>query len=242
MVSTGFKTDQGKRRENNEDALFVLPEQQFYIIADGVGGHNSGELASRMAVENIAEYVAAHPIDKLEGEEALRDYFSEALFCANRLIYEKAQNNPENTGMATTAVLAYIRDKKIYIANVGDSRAYLIRGEEIRQITEDHTYVNQLLLAGSITKEEAAVHPKRNMITRAVGGDRTVQPDYFQIDASLGDVLLLCTDGLFGEVPEEKIHSIVSAADSMHELAADLVNEANKRGGKDNISVICIRL
>lgn len=242
MVSTGFKTDQGKRRDNNEDALFVLPEQQFYIIADGVGGHNSGELASRMAVGNLAEYVAEHPLDQVEDEGALMEYFSSALSGANRLIYEKARSNPENAGMATTVVMAYIRKDKIYIANVGDSRAYLIREGELRQITEDHTYVHQLLLAGSITKEQAAVHPKRNMITRAVGGDKTVLPDYFQLAALPGDIFLLCTDGLFGEIPDDELCRMALSADSMHDLAAEFVTEANRRGGKDNISVICIKI
>lgn len=243
MVTAGFKTDQGMRRDNNEDALFVLPEQQLYIVADGVGGHNSGELASRLAVGYIAEYVSVKPIRSVTEDNRLREYFTDCLSCANRLIYERARSNPENAGMATTAVIAYLNDRnKAYIVNVGDSRAYLIRDKRIFQVTEDHTYVNQLLRAGSITKEEAENHPKRNMITRAVGGDKFVLPDFFQFETYPGDMILLCTDGLFGELSDQEICEMALGRRSMHELAADLVSEANKRGGKDNISVICIKI
>jgi len=243
MVTAGFKTDQGMKRGNNEDALFVLPEQKLYIVADGVGGHNSGELASRLAVGNIAEYVALHPIRQITDDNRLRDYFTDCLSEANRLIYEKAHSDPENAGMATTTVIAYLSENnKAYIVNVGDSRAYLIRDRRIFQITEDHTYVNQLLRAGSITKEEAEHHPSRNMITRAVGGERKVVPDFFQFETYPGDMLILCTDGLFGELTDQEICETALARRSMYGLAGELVKMANERGGKDNVSVICIKI
>ncbi|MBQ6949042.1 MAG: serine/threonine-protein phosphatase, partial [Firmicutes bacterium] len=133
-------------------------------------------------------------------------------------------------------------DEKGYVVNIGDSRAYLVRDGEIMQLTRDHTYVNELLMQGSISEEEARRHPERNMITRAVGGDPTVRPDFFRFDLEPGDVILLATDGLFGELEDEIICSMVSAEPSMHQLAADLVEAANIHGGRDNISVVCIRV
>lgn len=242
MVTAGFKTDPGMRRGNNEDALFVMPEQQLYIIADGVGGHNSGELASRLAVGYIAQYVSLHPIKNIRDDQALQGYFMDCIKGCNLLIYQKSKSCPENKGMATTTVIAYINGGKAYIVNVGDSRAYLIRDREIRQLTEDHTYVNQLVRAGTITREEAKRHPKRNMITRAVGGDLMVLPDFFQFETCPGDMLILCTDGLFGELSEEEICRMAVSCRSMHRLSKDLVKEANERGGKDNISVICLKI
>lgn len=242
MVTAGFKTDQGMKRGNNEDALFVLPEQQIYIVADGVGGHNSGELASRLAVGYIAEYISIHPIKNITDDGRLKEYFMDCLKGANNLVFGKSRANPDNKGMATTTVMAYLSRNRAYIVNVGDSRAYLIRDRRIRQVTEDHTYVNQLLKAGTITEQEAACHPKRNMITRAVGGDLMVLPDFFQFEIYPGDMIILCTDGLFGELTDQEISKLALSHKSMHTLAGELVKEANKRGGKDNVSVICIRI
>ncbi len=242
MISVGFKTDRGMRREGNEDALFVLPEQQLYIVADGVGGHNSGELASRMAVGYIAQYVALHPLSNISGKTHLRKYFEKCFLGANELIFKKAQREGENEGMATTAVLCYLKDGIAYVVNVGDSRAYLIRGEGIRQITEDHTCVEALIKSGLLTREAAQSHPDRNMITRAIGGEPEVTPDFFRFDTCPGDIILLCTDGLHGELDPDRICELSRNAKTMHRLATELVDEANQRGGKDNISVICIKI
>lgn len=242
MISVGFKTDRGVRREGNEDALFVLPEQQLYIVADGVGGHNSGELASRMAVGYIAQYVALHSLAEIRGKTHLRKYFEKCFSGANELIYKKAQREGENEGMATTAVLCYLKDGVAYVVNVGDSRAYLIRSDGIRQITEDHTCVQALIKSGLLSTEEAMSHPDRNMITRAIGGEPEVAPDFFRFDTCPGDIILLCTDGLYGEMEPEGILELSRSARTMHRLATELVEEANRRGGKDNISVICIKI
>jgi len=144
--------------------------------------------------------------------------------------------------MATTAVLCYLRSGWAYIVNVGDSRAYLVRDGVLRQATEDHTYINEMLKQGMITEEEAAKRPDKNMITRAIGGEKSVRPDFFQFEISSGDVIILCTDGLYGEVEEPRIASLAVQNKSMHGLAGKLVEEANRCGGKDNISVICIKV
>lgn len=242
MISVGFKTDKGMLRNGNEDALFVLPDQQLYIVADGVGGHNSGELASRMAVGYIAQYAALNPVDKVQNKRDLRKYFQTCFDGANELIYQKARSETDNSGMATTCVLCYLRGGSAFVVNVGDSRAYLIRDGVLRQITEDHTCVQVMLKEGIISKEEAAVHPDRNMITRAIGGDSKLEPDFFQFDIFSGDVIILCTDGLYGEVGEESMLALAARTESMHRLANNLVDEANYNGGKDNISVVCIKI
>lgn len=242
ISSVGFKTDKGMLRGGNEDSLFVMPEQNLYIVADGVGGHNSGELASRLAVGYIAQYVALHPISELKTKRELKKYFKTCFEGANALVYEKATEEKENKGMATTAVLCYIRSGWAYVVNVGDSRAYLLRDGVVRQATEDHTYVNEMVRNGVMTSEEAKFCPEKNMITRAIGGTKNVHPDFFQFEVCPNDVIVLCSDGLYGEVTEEKIAALATKTDSMHGLAKLLVDEANKHGGKDNISVICIKI
>jgi protein phosphatase len=242
MVQIGFKTDPGKTRSVNEDALFVMPKQNIYIIADGVGGHNAGELASRTAVGCIAEYIGHNPIPNALSEEAIKKYFQTCMDMANTSVVELSKVGREFKGMATTAVILYIKSKKAYIINVGDSRAYLIRKETIKQITEDHTLVSQLLKEGTITKEEAWVHPMNNMITRALGGETQVDADFFHIDIVKDDILMLCTDGLHNEIPEQQMVAILKNSINMHEACSNLVRSANDHAGKDNITAICVRI
>ncbi len=242
MVSVGFKTDRGAVRTGNEDSLFVMPDQNLYIVADGVGGHNSGELASRMAVSYIAQYVAINPVTAIDSKIQLKRYFKNCFEGANELVYNKAGEDPAFKGMATTAVLCCIKDGWCYIVNVGDSRAYLVRDGELRQITEDHTCVRNLVNSGVITEAQALTHPDRNMITRAIGGDSFIVPDYFQFELCPEDIIILCSDGLYGEVPADTMLQIIEASgSSMHRLAKSLVAEANRSGGKDNISVVCLK-
>ncbi len=242
MVSVGFKTDKGRRRTSNEDSLFVLPEEQLYIVADGVGGHNSGELASRMAVGYIAQYVAMHPLSLVSDRRQLKQYFKNCLEGANELIFGKAQEDSANAGMATTVVLAYLRDNEAFVVNVGDSRTYLLRDNVLRQITVDHTRVREMVQDGLITEAEAEERPDRNMITRAVGGEARLRPDYFRFQVYPGDILILCTDGLYGQVSEERIAEIAGTVRTMHRLSKVLVEEANSNGGDDNITAVCVKI
>ncbi len=242
MISVGFKTDKGNLRSGNEDSLFVMPQQHLYIVADGVGGHNSGELASRMAVGYIAQYAAMNPVSAVESKKELKKYFRDCFSGANELIHNKSLEEEGNNGMATTTVLCYLDAGDCYVVNVGDSRAYLVRDGVMRQLTEDHTLVQDMLRSGLLTKEEAMTHPDRNMITKAIGGESTIEPDFYRFRTYPGDVILLCTDGLYGEVSADRILEMACSHSSMHKLAKALVDAANEAGGKDNISVVCIRI
>lgn len=242
MAQLGFKTDRGKKRENNEDSFFVMPAQNIYMVADGVGGHNAGELASMTAVECIAQYVIRHVESELENLETFERYFLQCLREANQKIFHLAKTDRENMGMATTVVILYLGEKKANFLNLGDSRIYLVRKGEISQLTEDHTYVNELLKGGTITKEEAEDHPQKNMITRALGGEARVQPDFYQVETEKQDVFILCSDGLYGEVSAGQICQVASAAKSMSDLSVDLVKMANANGGNDNITVVCLKI
>lgn len=239
-MNIGYFTDPGRRRTKNEDALRVLEDKKFFMLADGVGGNKSGEVASQGALDALQDYVEQNPLSGVAGREAMFRYFENAVNYVNEYIREMSQEKPEYNGMATTLVFAYVDGKILYIANVGDSRVYFIHNNEIHQITEDHTYVNDLLKMGAITKAEAAVHEKKNVITRAIGANAYNSPDCFNIFIEPDDKILICSDGLYDEVSEKDIMETFQSADSMQDCAKTLVDMANERGGSDNISVICI--
>ncbi|MDO4552173.1 MAG: Stp1/IreP family PP2C-type Ser/Thr phosphatase [Bacillota bacterium] len=241
-MQIGAQTDRGKNRDHNEDALLALEAESVFLVADGVGGHRAGEVASGTAAALLRQRLAARPLKGETDEDAVREYFLEYLQEANGTIEALARQNPENAGMATTAVLLYVGGSRAFVANVGDSRAYLLRDGVLRQITEDHTFVNQLLKEGTITDREACNHPSRNMITRALGGEETVAPDFYLFPVFEGDVLLLCSDGLYNEVEEEAIGRHAEEASDMQSLADRLVALANENGGGDNITVVCVRI
>ena len=242
MIQVGFKSDKGLRRTNNEDAYFVVPSDNIYMVADGVGGNNAGEIASRTAVSVIAEYIRENPVTDKKTEAELKEYFMQCLVKANTEIYGMARRHQENRGMATTIILVYVAGKQAYVVNVGDSRMYVCRNGLMSCITEDHTYVTELLKQGLITAQQAKNHPQRNMITRAIGGDATVQPDFFRVELEEGDVLMLCTDGLYDEVEESKMAGIIGESESMSDACRCLVNAANRSGGRDNITVVCLKI
>ena len=242
MTQVGFKTDNGKMRERNEDSLFVMPQEEIYIVADGVGGQNSGELASSTAVKSIAEYIKANSLHGIVDEENLRIYFWECIKNANQIIYQTAKRSIENAGMATTVVLLHLAKGNAFFVNVGDSRAYIYRGGQISQVTEDHTYVNELVKGGSITKEQAEIHPQKNMITRALGGNDKILPDFYRLETMKNDIIILCTDGLYGELTVDEIRDLAAASNSMSTLSRNLVQRANQNGGNDNITVICLKI
>lgn len=241
-MQVGFKTDQGRHRKNNEDACFVLLPEKLFVICDGVGGGNSGEIASRTAVGVIADYFKSHLLNNLISKEEIISAFQYAIDNANNTIYNTAITHEENTGMATTLVLFYIRNDKAYIANVGDSRAYVYRKGLLQQLTEDHTYVNSLVKAGIITKEQASNDSRKNMITRAIGAEATIEPDYFMVDILKDDIFMICTDGLYDEVKDKEIISILKQNEPMSDICQELINKANENGGHDNITTICIKV
>ena len=242
MVQIGFKCNRGIVREKNEDACFVIPSHDVYIVADGVGGNNSGEVASRTAVSEIASYVNDNDLRQYNEPDDIFGFFSEAIDRANEKIFTMGTVNEDNRGMATTIVLAYIFDGAAYIANIGDSRAYLLRSGVLSRITKDHTYVNELIDKGLITEEEAENHRQKNVITKALGADMAVGPDFYRLAVEKEDVLILCSDGLYGEVPPERIVDILEENDNMNDACTGLVDEALRLGGRDNITVICLKI
>jgi protein phosphatase len=242
----GFKTDIGRHRAGNEDALLVLPRQGVYLVADGVGGHNSGELAARKAVFGVERFLARSPIEAAHGAErpaaALMEYFLRCFREINADICALSAAEPANRGMATTAVLAHIMNGKLFVVNVGDSRAYIVREGGISRITTDHSVVNDMVERGELTEEEARVHPRRNEITRALGAEADVTPDFFVTELLPGDRIVLCTDGLYGELTDEDICGVVSRGANLNDTCRMLVDDANANGGSDNITVVCVEI
>ena len=244
MVSFGFRTDIGKVREGNEDALLLLPKYGIFAVADGVGGQNSGEIASRKAMTGIENFLKNNPLSgasELAGryrENWLNGYFARCLQKVNSEIMSAADSNPEMKTMATTVVLCYLDMESVYIVNIGDSRAYILRDGLLTQLTEDHTYVNKLISAGTLTKSEARIHPQKNIITKALGSTRNVEPDFYRFALEDGDRILLCTDGLHGELSDDEIAEILRQDIELNEIARKLVNAANAKGGHDNITVV----
>ena len=234
------ETNKGLMRENNEDSFIVEESERYnlYAVADGMGGHKAGEVASSIAIEVIRD---CFKINILKEDFKAPTFIIESIDAANDRIRKEALNKDEYSGMGTTITMAVIDldVNIIYIANVGDSRAYIIRNDEIIQITEDHTYVNELIKDGEITREEAKHHPKRNVITRAVGSEEYVHADIFEIELIDNDVILLCTDGLTTHLSDEKILSTIKEF-GCEEGVQRLIKLANDSGGTDNITVIIV--
>lgn len=247
-MKIGFRTDIGRRRSCNEDALLVLPKYRLYAVADGVGGRNFGEIASRKAVGSIEQFIKANPIDtsdNLEGKYRhnwFRGYFLRCFQKVNADIMAVARQEDAMAGMATTAVVAYIDGNVLYITNIGDSRAYIIRSGVISQLTKDHTYVNRLIEAGTLTKSEARDHPQKNMITRALGVDNFIEPDFYYYDIEEGDRIFLCTDGLHGELTDSEINACIATGEDANSICKRLVRTANEKGGGDNITVVYLEV
>lgn len=237
------KSVRGMKRENNEDAIFVsrpgdYPED-LYIVADGMGGHNGGEVASAEAVRAFIKYIVKnHPAAVKSGE--LLELMTEAAQFSNRAVFEKSRTSPELYGMGTTITASLISGGRAYIIHAGDSRLYVFRSGKLKQITKDHSYVMEMVKMGEITKEEAKVHPKRNIITRALGTDMELDIDATVLPLEESDVLLMCTDGLDNMVTDDRIEEILNKETKMEDKLAELIDTANEKGGFDNISIILI--
>ena len=242
MIRVGFKSDVGMRRSKNEDACFIMPNEQIYMVADGVGGENTGERASGMVVASIAQNIKKSKMIKLKSEDEICRQLNLFIEKANSEIREYAFEHTECFGMATTVVICYIKDKVAYFANAGDSRGYVYRKGKLYQVTEDHSYVNFLVKKGLISPDEAETHENRNKITKAVGAEAKVEADYYQTEIMDGDVILLCSDGLYGELSNDEICSLINDEGNMSSLAEKMVIEANGHGGRDNITVICLKV
>lgn len=239
MLKTFSITNIGKKRKLNQDYVYsseiaVGCLDNLFLVADGMGGHNAGDYASRVTVETIVERISAAE------ENDPKVVFNQAIQEANTLVRTKAAQIPELEGMGTTVVAATCKDDVLFVANVGDSRLYVANEHEIRQITRDHSWVEEMVQRGGIGREEARNHPDKNIITRAVGAESTVKVDFFTVQLKEGDKILMCTDGLTNMLEDEEIRMILEGARDMVEQAEELVEAANERGGRDNISVILI--
>ena len=231
-------TDVGLKREINQDSVLVNHDLGLFVVADGMGGHRGGEVASALAVETVQDFLR----DRLnEFRQAPKKLLVEAYREASARIHSKSTNeSPELMGMGTTMVLMMILQDKAYIANVGDSRAYLYRAPNLWQMTEDHSLINEQIKAGVIMEEEAGHVLGRNVITRSVGFEREVIADLVERQIQPDDLFLLCSDGLSGLITNEKIAEVCKKG-SLKEIAQKCVSEAKKAGGDDNVSVILIK-
>ena len=241
-MKIGYMTDRGRRRPTNEDSVRACPDLGFFMLADGVGGNRSGEIASQSALDALEKFVRHNPPEWLSSRDEIFRYFRAAVNYVNQFIIKLSEAKPQYVGMATTLVFAYVRDNEMYVANVGDSRVYLLNDDMIQQITDDHTYVNDLVKMGAITRDEAHMHARKNVITRAIGANANNEPDCFCVPLEKGDRILLCSDGLYDEVDDESILSTVIRSDEMTDCVRELIAMANDNGGNDNISVICVDL
>ncbi|MDR2904169.1 MAG: Stp1/IreP family PP2C-type Ser/Thr phosphatase [Clostridiales bacterium] len=243
-MGTG-KSDVGRVRENNEDSVFFSNEQigrlpNLYIVADGMGGHNAGEIASAKSVEFFLEYIRQCAKDSSAAELSIEQLLKNGASAANANVYALSLINAGQHGMGTTFTACTVEGDALYFAHVGDSRLYLVSRDEIKQITEDHTFVNEMVKSGELTPAEAQSHPRRNMLTRALGTEENTPIDTGRRMILYGDAVLLCSDGLTNMLSEAEIHGIAAGAFDNEEKAARLVEKANEHGGFDNVSVVII--
>lgn len=244
-IDFALRTHAGLVRPLNEDALGADPDAGLFILADGLGGYNAGEIASTMAVSTLlAELTAAQDKARTEGvpfdpRGALRD----SMVGMNATIFRAALNSTAFEGMATTVVIGWLLDGRLWVAHAGDSRLYRFRGGALEQLTRDHSFSQELLDAGMVTQEEARLLPAKNLVTRALGASADVEPEIHDYDVQAGDLLVLCSDGLTEMVTHYEIGGLIAAcAPDVQETARRLVDMANEAGGRDNVSVIVVNV
>ena len=238
-MQTQALTDIGRHRQINQDYIFQSSEPvgafpNLFILADGMGGHKSGDFASKYLTETMVGYISQN-----KNEDIIK-VFKSAIGMSNTLVYEKSHSDPELNGMGSTMVAAVIRDGILTVANVGDSRLYIIR-DGITQVTKDHSYVEEQVAIGNMVRYSEEYNKKKKYITRAVGIEDSVKADYFEVDLMKNDYILLCSDGLTNMVDDDAIFAIISGHGSLQYKAHTLIDAANENGGNDNIAVILIK-
>ena len=239
-MKASAKTDIGNKRSMILDYLYCNdgPVGSFcnlYIVADGMGGHKAGDHASKLCVSSMVESISE------SAHKTPVTIFEEAVIAANNVVYKKAKENIEFEGMGTTMVACTLQDNTLYVANIGDSRLYLI-DDSIKQITNDHSLVEEMVKNGNITESEARIHPRKNVITRALGIDESVRADYFEINVKESDMILMCSDGLSNMIEDEDMEYIIKHSSSLENAVENLVIKANENGGNDNITVILAKV
>ena len=238
----------GRQRQHNEDSYLVADQAKLYLVADGMGGHAAGEIASRIAVDSISDFILHTKEDDGTWPHAYDEHFRKttnklmaAVRLANTRVLEAMRKDARLRGMGTTVVACLGDDDFLAVAHVGDSRAYLIRDGQLSRLTNDHSWVFEQVQAGMLTEAEAEKHPLRNVITRALGGALSVNPDAAELDTKPGDVVLLCSDGLTGMVPEDEILRVVTQTEDLDQACQQLIDTANERGGVDNVTAILVK-
>lgn len=247
MVRVSVGTDRGYIRTANEDNYVVLddlPEVKVYAVADGLGGCEAGEVASRLAVEELRSFFTELPKERIGppwDEAKLLALVQESICRANRAIHRLSTSEPGYYGMGTTLTVAVICRRRLYVGHIGDSRLYIVRAAEIRQVTNDHSVVAELVRSGRLREEDAMFHPYRNVLTRVLGTDPDVLPDMYVEPVCQDDIFLLCTDGLTSLVDDETIREVLVKTEDFGAVAGELVRLANERGGYDNTTVVAVR-
>ena len=247
MLAAFGLTDVGRKRKHNEDAYLLDEERGLFVVADGMGGHAAGEVASRITVESIQEFIASTEEGQdsswpfgFGGRAAEGNRLTAAVERANEKVMRAVQNRPELKGMGTTVVAALFDAGRATLVHVGDSRAYLYRDGELRRLTDDHSWVQEQVNAGILSEDEAKSHPLKNVVTRALGGSPHVSVDLIEVPVHAGDRFLLCSDGLTGMVGDEEIHERFRSGEAAPSAVKKLVDMANERGGVDNITAIVV--
>lgn len=233
------RTDVGVVRSGNEDAFLMVPERGVFIVADGMGGHAAGEVASEMAVRIVGKAIE-QVAGKSDAEAA--ELIRQGIIDANGAIFQRTLVEQDKRGMGTTATAMAINGPRYLIGQVGDSRAYVLREGQLYQVTKDHSYVQEQVDAGYLTAEQARTHPYSNVITRCVGANSDVVPDIYVGALRTNDVFLLASDGLTGMLEDQDLHALMTQGRSPGELVDTLILEANRRGGLDNVTVIIVRI
>ena len=242
MIKAYAKSDKGNVRETNEDYFYIsnsLDQIQLFLLADGMGGYNGGEIASQLAIQTAKNYIENNFKDIEKDRDSIIQLLGSSMEYANMVVYEKAKENPELQGMGTTLEICLIYNNKAYIGHVGDSRIYRVRKQFIRKLTQDHSYVQKLVKEGTITKEQAEHHPQKNMLMKALGCNAFVEPDVMVKGFLKEDVLVMCSDGLSNMVTQDDIYKMASG--NIEQATVDLVDKANENGGYDNITVVIIK-
>jgi len=241
-------SDVGRKRTNNEDAFALRPELDLFLVADGMGGHSSGEVAAQLAVNQIVSFFKNQSLNEdSTWPYAYDDSLSfpgnklrTAIALANDQIQNYSTEHPESRGMGTTVVAALIDSERIVVSHVGDSRAYLFSSGEMKLLTLDHSWVSEQVRLGFLTESEAAHHPFRNVITKALGTRDQAQADVIEIELAVGDRLLLCTDGLNSMAPDSEISEVIASSKDLEATCKALIDLGNERGGEDNITVLIL--
>jgi serine/threonine protein phosphatase PrpC len=239
QLSAYCLTDVGLKRTSNEDAFWIDPSDNLYIVVDGMGGHNAGEIASRMAIELLKNALNGESLQKTNNEtDRIQNLFHHAMNDTSTKIVHYGQETPECAGMGCTAAIAWLNETSLFSSHVGDARIYVCNQEEICQIGYDHSHVAEVVKQGKMTKEEARLSPLKNQITMALGMPGPIEPEFHKTDINPGERVLLCSDGLWDMLSDHEIHEIAFSYNNAKSICEELIRKANLAGGQDNVTVL----